>query len=87
VIPYSHTDEGDTILENLKIPESTLRTCKVQAVLETLSAEDVGILLNAIDDRAWAIKTLSRELGNLGIQLSDTPLTNHRKKVCACFRD
>jgi hypothetical protein len=64
-----------------------MRTCKVQAVLETLSPADIDILLDAIDDKAWAIKTLSRELGNVGIQLSDTPLTNHRKKVCACFRD
>jgi hypothetical protein len=74
------------MLENLQIPQSTMRHCKIGAIAETLDAKDKTILLEAIANPAWAIKTLSRELAKLGIHLSDTPLTNHRKQTCACFR-
>ena len=74
------------MLENLQIPQSTMRNCKVAAIATTLDAKDKAILLEAIANPAWAIKTLARELSKLGIHLSDTPLTNHRKKTCACHR-
>ena len=74
------------MLENLQIPLSTMRNCKVSAVADILSPEDKAILLDAIANPSWSIKGLSRELGKLGIHLSDTPLTSHRKKSCACHR-
>jgi len=74
------------MLENLKIPPSTMRSCKIATVVDSLSPQDAAILLEAIANPAWPIKALNRELGKLGLHLSDTPLTNHRKKTCACRR-
>lgn len=72
------------MLEGLT-PPSQKRSCKVATVLETLSKEDQQILTNAIFSPEWPIKSLSRALNERGIQLSDSPLTSHRAKACACF--
>ena len=56
-------------------------------ILETLSQSDQEILTGAIfDSNNWPIKTLSKALAAKGIAISDTPLTSHRFKSCACFR-
>jgi hypothetical protein len=53
----------------------------------TLNETDQEILTAAIFDTAnWPVKTLARALGEKGIQISDTPITAHRFKNCACFR-
>jgi hypothetical protein len=73
------------MLEGLT-PPIAKRNCKVAAVASTLSDKDREILFTAIaDSDNWPIKSLSRALGERGIQLSDTPLTNHRAKACVCF--
>lgn len=72
------------MLEGLK-PPSQKRSCKVAVILETLDKKDQDILNNAVFSPEWPIKSLSRALNERGIQLSDTPLTNHRAKACACF--
>lgn len=73
------------MLEGLK-PPSSLRSCKVGNIAATLTDKDRDILLNAIADRdTWSIKSLSKALRERGIELSDSPLTNHRAKACACF--
>jgi hypothetical protein len=75
------------MLEDLKPPSPFKGSCKVGQVLLTLSESDQKILTGAIFDTAnWPIKTLARALGEKGIQISDTPLTAHRFKNCACFR-
>ena len=75
------------MLEDLKPPSPNKGTCKVGVVAETLSESDKKILLNAVADRDnWPIKTLARALAEKGLQLSDSPLSNHRAKSCACFR-
>jgi hypothetical protein len=72
------------MLEGLT-PPSAKRSCKVANVASTLSDKDREILLKAVSDSEnWPIKSLSRALGERGIQLSDTPLANHRAKACAC---
>jgi hypothetical protein len=73
------------MLEGLT-PPSAKRSCKVASVAATLSDKDKDILFKAISDPDnWPIKSLSRALGERGIQLSDTPLTSHRAKACVCF--
>lgn len=73
------------MLEDLK-PPVTGRSCKVGTVAEALDAKDRDILFKAIDDREnWPIKTLSRELRKRGIELSESPLSNHRAKNCVCY--
>jgi DNA-binding HxlR family transcriptional regulator len=72
------------MLEDLT-PPSAKRSCKVATVLETLSDNDKAILIKAIFSQEWPIKALSRAIGERGIQLSESPLTNHRAKSCACY--
>ena len=72
------------MLEDLTLP-AVGRSCKVAVVLETLDQNDQAILLQAIFSPAWPIKTLSRELRKRGLEISETPLTNHRQKNCVCF--
>jgi hypothetical protein len=73
------------MLEGLK-PPTAKRSCKVGNVAATLSDKDKKILLDAVEDKeTWPIKALSRALNERGVQLSDSPLTNHRSKTCACF--
>jgi hypothetical protein len=71
------------MLEDLK-PASAKRSCKVGIVLEGLSHTDRDILVKAIFSAEWTIKGLSRALIERGIQLSESPLTSHRNKSCAC---
>lgn len=72
------------MLEDLR-PPIAKRSCKVATVLETLNDNDKAVLIKAIFSSEWPIRSLSRALGERGIQLSDTPLTNHRAKACVCF--
>lgn len=75
------------MLEDLKPPSPFRGSCKVGQVMLTLSETDQEILTSAIFDTAnWPIKTLARALNEKGIQISDTPITAHRFKNCACFR-
>jgi hypothetical protein len=53
----------------------------------TLEPKDRDILLAAVDNvKDWPVKTLSKALNERGLQISDSPLYNHRAKTCACFR-
>jgi imidazole glycerol phosphate synthase subunit HisF len=75
------------MLEDLRPPTAPRGSCKVATILETLSETDQEILTAAIfDSNNWPIKTLSKALAAKGIAISDTPLTSHRFKSCACFR-
>lgn len=75
------------MLENLRPPEKFKGTCKVATEAQKLSESDREILFAAVADREnWPVKTLARELSNLGIQISDSPITSHRAKSCACYR-
>lgn len=58
-------------------PRNQCKTCKV---LESLEPSDRQILETALADREkWAVRTLSRELANRGIKLSETTIINHRE--------
>lgn len=75
------------MLENLRPPEKFKGSCKVATEAQKLSESDQKILFDAVADReSWPVKTLARELSNLGIQISDSPITSHRAKSCACYR-
>lgn len=75
------------MLEDLKPPTPFKGSCKVGQIMLTLNEVDQEILSAAIFDSAnWPVKTLSRALTEKGLQISDTPITSHRFKNCACFR-
>jgi hypothetical protein len=72
------------MLEGLT-PPTTYRTCKVGQTVEKLEPSDAKILLQAVADENWGVKTLARELRARGLPISETPIYNHRKQTCACF--
>ena len=74
------------MLENLK-PPARKATCKVRTIMDTLNELDAEILEAAVMDSAkWKIKTLADELRNLGIVISEKPLTTHRARLCSCWK-
>lgn len=76
------------MLEGLTPPSRTRGTCKVGIVGSTLDAKDRQILFEAVaNGKDWPVKTLANALAERGIQISDSPLYNHRAKTCACFRE
>ena len=61
--------------------------CKVRTVVSGLDDKDSKILEQAIlSADVWPAKTLSMELKKRGLLLSDSAISSHRKKSCACFR-
>jgi hypothetical protein len=75
------------MLEGLTPPSKTRGSCKVAMVTATLAEADKKILLEAIaNTTAWPIKSLARALNERGLQISESPLSNHRAKSCVCFR-
>lgn len=76
------------MLEGLTPPKKFTGTCKVGEIAKTLSDKDRDIFLSAASNaQDWPVKTLSKSLLELGIQISDSPIYNHRAKTCACYRD
>jgi hypothetical protein len=75
------------MLEGMTPPTKTHGTCKVGLIANTLEPKDSEILLAAVANaKDWPVKTLSKALSERGLQISDSPLYNHRAKACACFR-
>ena len=75
------------MLEGMNPPTKTHGTCKVGTIGNTLEPKDKEILFAAVaNEKDWPVKTLSKALAERGLQISDSPLYNHRAKACACFR-
>lgn len=73
------------MLEGLT-PPVRVHSCKVRTIAESLSDQDRGVLMEAVDNEAWSFKTLSNELAKRGITLTDSGIARHRRRQCACFR-
>ena len=72
------------MLEDL-MPPTRQFACRVRTVISELDGKDVKILVEALDNPVvWPAKTLSRALKDRGVVLSDTSISNHRKKSCSC---
>lgn len=75
------------MLEGLTPPPKFKGTCKVATLAATLDDKDRAILMDAVKDAEnWPVKSLAKALSNKGLQISDTPLYNHRNQTCICFR-
>lgn len=75
------------MLEGLTPPSKFIGTCKVGSIAADLDEKDKQILLDAVADIVnWPVKSLSKALSERGIQISDSPIYNHRAKTCACYR-
>jgi hypothetical protein len=73
------------MLEDLRPPVKK-HSCKVQTVASGLSPKDAEILIKAVLDPIWGFKTLSNELAQRGLVLTDLSIARHRRQQCACFR-
>lgn len=74
------------MLENLK-PQPQKRSCKVRTLLESLEPADQEILEAALKDyQKWQVRTLANSLKELGFNISDRPIANHRAKECSCWK-
>ena len=71
------------MLEGLTPPAKN-KLCKVEQVAQTLEAKDQEILKAAINNPAWTISGLYRELKQRGITISEKAMTAHRKGQCLC---
>jgi hypothetical protein len=75
------------MLEDLKPPSRQRGTCKVGIIADRLDDHNRKILLEAVlDAENWPVKTLAKALSDRGLQISDSPIYNHRAKTCVCFR-
>ena len=73
------------MLEDLT-PPVRQHPCKVRTVAADLTPKDAEILLEAVNNPAWAFKTLSNELAERGLVITDLSIARHRRQQCSCFR-
>jgi len=73
------------MLENLN-PPTRKHPCKVNTILNELAEKDKAIFADVVMNPAWPVKALSRELAQRGIEISETPIYNHRAKGCSCWK-
>lgn len=75
------------MLEGMTPPQKSRGNCKVENIAATLDEADQKILYDAVANQAqWTVKNLIFALKERGIQISDSPLYNHRAQTCACYR-
>jgi hypothetical protein len=76
------------LLEGLKPPPNKSIYCRLSQVLAELDKADSEILGQAVsDEQSWPAKTLANALKERGLSLSDTTISKHRRKLCACGRN
>jgi hypothetical protein len=73
------------MLEGLEPPKK-LPSCKVRTVLESLEPKDQEILKKALANPDWPHSTLTHELNNRGIGISEQPVRTHRIGRCSCSK-
>lgn len=65
-------------------PPAKENLCPVVRVADKLSKEDKEILLAAVDNVAWSVNALWKELNRRGLSLSRPAISAHRQKDCPC---
>jgi hypothetical protein len=63
-----------------------VRPCRVNTIKSTLNAADQIKLEEAVTDPAWPISQLEKQLRAKGLDISDSSITRHREKRCACSK-
>lgn len=71
------------MLEGLEVPGKE-RPCKVRSLIATLEPKDQEILKKALADPEWPHLTLTNQLKNRGLQISESPIRAHRLGRCSC---
>jgi len=66
--------------------EPRVRPCRVNTIKATLNAADQAKLEAAVTDPAWPISQLEKQLRAKGLDISDSSITRHREKRCACSK-
>jgi hypothetical protein len=63
-----------------------VRPCRVNTIKGTLSAADQAKLEAAVTDPTWPVSQLEKQLRAKGLEISDSSITRHREKRCACSK-
>jgi hypothetical protein len=71
------------MLEGMTPPKKAY-SCKVRNLAAEMSKEDAIIFIKAVNDPNWPIMTLVSALRARGVDISPSPITNHRKRMCSC---
>jgi hypothetical protein len=72
------------MLQDLK-PLSSIRSCKVRAILDNLDDDDQDILMEALLNRdTWNDNALAKALTSKGLGVSPNTVAKHRNRVCTC---
>jgi hypothetical protein len=66
--------------------EPRVRPCRVNTIKATLNAADQAKLEAAVTDPTWPISQLEKQLRAKGLDISDSSITRHREKRCACSK-
>jgi len=66
--------------------EPRVRPCRVNTIKATLNAADQIKLEEAVTDPTWPISQLEKQLRAKGLDISDSSITRHREKRCACSK-
>jgi hypothetical protein len=72
-----------SLLSGLTPPDNKPQ-CPVVRVAGKLSKEDKQILLDSLDNPAWSLNALWKELKRRGLTLSRAAMSAHRANECAC---
>jgi hypothetical protein len=73
------------MLEGLT-PPTKERLCAVMSRASELKAEDLTILLEALQDSRWSNNGLADALKERGFEVSESVIRKHRSKKCCCAR-
>ena len=60
--------------------------CTVGLLLKFMTADDRAALIAALDDPSIQSRTIWRVLVEEGHEISDTPISRHRRGMCLCSR-
>ncbi len=72
-------------LSQLQTPKRK-HSCKVATIAKELDEKNTQKLHELVEDPNYPAKTLARQLTQLGLEISDSPINAHRKRACSCWK-
>lgn len=70
----------------LELPQPKRQACIINTTWSNLNKEDQKIFNEAINNPDWPASTLSKQLADNGIMISESPIRKHRRGECACSK-
>ena len=66
------------------MPPNLEKSCSLAKEMKTLSAKDLKLFIEALDDLRWTHKALTVAVISRGFKTNEKALRTHRKKECLC---